>query len=326
MKSTISLATVLCIALAGILFLGAPAFAADEDSFALGDTDQDYVYTPVKPCRIVDTRAVGGPFSASETRDYYVYGEVAAQQGGASAGYPERCNAPKGEPRAVHINVTSTNAHASGWFTVWNYNGNKPAASMVNYTPGQNIANQGTIKTRYNASNPEITVFSSQASDLVIDVLGYYYNVAPLFLDEDFQSGSGATPGYHTSFLAPVAQVEITKRGQKVFVDSTNLFCADRKGGQDDAKGLELWICYQNVQPGSLLTKVGAGIGDIDPGNDNHIELDEDQAIPMGMSAFIYDLAPGIYNVGLCGETYDIDDWDGCHAPKGYTTTFVVPE
>ena len=175
MKSAISLATVLCMTLAGILFLGAPAFS--EDQLALGDVNQDYVYSPIKACRIVDTREEGGAFAANETRSYHVYGNVSAQQGGASAGYPERCNPPdgKGEPRAVHINVTSTNAHASGWFTVWNYNGNKPAASMVNYTPGQNIANQGTIKTRHGGSDPDITVFSSQGADLVIDVLGYYY-------------------------------------------------------------------------------------------------------------------------------------------------------
>jgi hypothetical protein len=71
---------------------------------------------------------------------------------------------------------------------------------------------------------------------------------------------------------------------------------------------------------------VGQGFGDIEPTSSDDIELDEDQAIPMGMSAFILGLGKGTYNVGLCGKTDDADDWDGCHAPKGYTTTFVVPE
>ena len=40
---------------------------------ALGDTGDDLVYTPVMPCRIVDTRNVGGPFAGGETRNYHAY-------------------------------------------------------------------------------------------------------------------------------------------------------------------------------------------------------------------------------------------------------------
>jgi hypothetical protein len=326
MKSTISLITVLCMALAGILFFGAPAFS--EDQLALGDVDQDYVYTPVKPCRIVDTRAVGGPFSASETRDYYVYGEVAAQQGGASAGYPERCNAPKGEPRAVHINVTSTNAHASGWFTVWNYNGNKPAASMVNYTPGLNIANQGTIKTNPKAAEKDISVYSEKDADLVIDVLGYYYAEDPIFLDSNARSGAAPYPVQaHTRFLAQPAIVEITRNNQKIFVDSTNLFCSTWDWGTG-ASDLGLWICYQDNDANAFdgITKVGEGIGDVFAPDASAAPW---QGIPMGMSTIISEgLEKGkSYKVGLCGEApRDFDAWQGCHAPRGYTTAFVFPD
>ena len=150
MKSTISLATVLCIALAGILFLGAPAFSADEDSFALGDLDEDYVYTPVEPCRIVDTREVGGAFSAARNAVVIMFSEmyrinkvVPAPDTRKDAQAPNRC---KSRAQCTSTSRRQMRTH-SGWFTVWAYDGNKPAASMVNYTPGQNIANQGTIKT-----------------------------------------------------------------------------------------------------------------------------------------------------------------------------------
>ena len=83
MKLTISLATVLCITLAGVLLLGVPAFAADEEDLKLGDTDQDWVYTAVEPCRIVDTRQNGEALSCGVSRgSIIVYGHVEAQNGG----------------------------------------------------------------------------------------------------------------------------------------------------------------------------------------------------------------------------------------------------
>src|ERR1039458_3637196 len=36
----------------------------------LGSYNSDMVYTPVTPCRIVDTRKAGGPITASTTRDF----------------------------------------------------------------------------------------------------------------------------------------------------------------------------------------------------------------------------------------------------------------
>jgi hypothetical protein len=48
----------------------------------LGDTDKDLVYTPVTPCKIVDTRYGGGGFiSAGSTRYYQTYGSLSTQSG-----------------------------------------------------------------------------------------------------------------------------------------------------------------------------------------------------------------------------------------------------
>ena len=64
------------------------------------------VYSPVTPCRIVDTRiGGGGVLSPGQRREYFVYGPPGdiATQGGNPAG----CPSPSGEPSGVHINVTS---------------------------------------------------------------------------------------------------------------------------------------------------------------------------------------------------------------------------
>ena len=55
--------------------------AGPEDFLRVGDLTRDYTYTPVTPCRIVNTTGGGGGglFLPGQVRDYYVYGPVGAQ-------------------------------------------------------------------------------------------------------------------------------------------------------------------------------------------------------------------------------------------------------
>ena len=71
---------------------------------------QDLKYTPVTPCRIVDTRKSGGKIGAYTQRNFYVYGSggTISAQGGNSAG----CPAPLGEPLAAHINMVAVDPPA----------------------------------------------------------------------------------------------------------------------------------------------------------------------------------------------------------------------
>ena len=137
----------------------------------------DLVFTAVRPCRIVDTREPGpvsGVFDPGETRDFFVFGTSAiSDQGGNSAG----CPSPRGEPSAVHINVTAVPQSGQGNFAVYPANVAPPDASLVNYKAGvQNIANAATIKAFVQVSSEEISVINRVGfAHLVIDVLGYYY-------------------------------------------------------------------------------------------------------------------------------------------------------
>jgi hypothetical protein len=146
---------------------------------AAGPNDEDLVFTPVKPCRIYDSRKTCsscGVFNPGNSRELYVYGTSdIANQGGNSAG----CSSPQGEPAAVHINVAAVPQSNKGWFVVFPANVAPPLASLVNYDGAvQNIANAATIKCYFNASAgaKEIEVRNSKGiSHLVIDVMGYYY-------------------------------------------------------------------------------------------------------------------------------------------------------
>ena len=163
----------LCFILIGVMLVGAQAFVADEVR-----AQDDLVFTPVEPCRILDTRRPGpvsGAFVSNETRELYVYGtsEISSQ-----GGNPAGCAAPQGEPSAVHINVTAVPISGLCWFTVFPANVSPPLASLLNYKAGvQPVANAATIKTYFQVGAEEIEVRNGPcgSAHLVIDVMGYFY-------------------------------------------------------------------------------------------------------------------------------------------------------
>ncbi len=149
------------------------------EQLAIGQTTQDFVYAPVTPCRVADTRFGGGGVIVGGTnRAFFVYGNGATI--GGQGGNPAGCPSPRGEPRAVHINVTIVPQSAAGFVKVYPANVPAPTASLVNYRPGVNIANAATVQTFFSLASQEIRVFSSQDIHVVIDVLGYYHEVDKL--------------------------------------------------------------------------------------------------------------------------------------------------
>jgi hypothetical protein len=135
----------------------------------------DLLYSPVKPCRIVDTRKTSaGIIDANTERNFRVFGSsgTISAQGGDSAG----CSSPQGEPLAVHINMIAVNPTGKGNLQAFPVGAGTGAGLSVNYnTIDTNLANAGTVKTLTGAG-ADITVASNFSSAYtVIDVLGYYY-------------------------------------------------------------------------------------------------------------------------------------------------------
>jgi hypothetical protein len=136
----------------------------------------ELIYTPVTPCRIVDSRNTPeGIIGASTQRDFYVYGSGAtiSAQGGNASG----CPSPLGEPLAAHINMVAVDPAGKGNLQAFPVGTSAGAGLSVNYnTIGSNLANAGTIKT-VTGSEEDITVASNYSSThTVIDVLGYYHS------------------------------------------------------------------------------------------------------------------------------------------------------
>lgn len=142
----------------------------------LGDSQADLVYTPVAPCRIIDTRVAGGQIAAATTRNFRVTGSGFAGQGGIAGS----CGVPVGPATAAVINLVAVNPAGAGDLRVTPFGTAIPTASIINYAAiaGLNIANGPAITL----CNPAVAACASDftiqadtsATHLVADVQGYF--------------------------------------------------------------------------------------------------------------------------------------------------------
>ena len=142
---------------------------------ALGDVAKDVVYTPVTPCRIVDTReGAGGTLHAGDTRHWLAAnptGTFAAQGGSAS-----NCGIPV-KPAAVLVNLTVANTQAGPEYLVgWPFNQPKPLAASLNWVAaGTQVANAIILPLCTGGGcTADWSLFASGGTDLIVDVMGYF--------------------------------------------------------------------------------------------------------------------------------------------------------
>lgn len=135
----------------------------------LGDIAADLVYTPMTPCRIVDTRlAAAGAIIGNTTRTFDMDGTNFSTQGG----FGGSCGIPSGVARAVVMTITVTQPVAAGYFTAWAF-GPQPFISVLNYEAGATIANT-TIVPVAPSAGADFSLYSFATAHAVIDVMGYF--------------------------------------------------------------------------------------------------------------------------------------------------------
>jgi hypothetical protein len=140
----------------------------------LGDSQADLVYTPVTPCRIVDTRVAGGPLNAGFSRSFKVTGD-ATFQGGAN------CAVPFGPATSAMVNFVAVGAAGPGNLQITPFGQPLPTASIINYSTVQNVANGLAVALCDPSANTctfDITIQANNSTvHLVADVQGYFQRV-----------------------------------------------------------------------------------------------------------------------------------------------------
>jgi hypothetical protein len=98
---------------------------------------------------------------------------------------------PTGATAAV-LNVSVVNPARSGYVTVYPTGTDRPFTANVNYQTGQTTGNRVVVPlSTTGAASGQVTIFSSQATDIVVDVSGYY-------------SSAGGSGSEYTSVGTPI--------------------------------------------------------------------------------------------------------------------------
>lgn len=163
--------------------------AANPDGTAskLGQPGADLVYTPLTPCRIVDTRVEGGPIAANGTRNFlgYTNGGFTSQ-----GGDPGNCGVPE-NVSAITVKVTAVLPQSNGYLTVYPSNEARPFASSLNYMQGQVNSDESHFRLCRPGCGTQFSVFSLAQTDVVVDVTGYFVEPEASALDCTVARNSG---------------------------------------------------------------------------------------------------------------------------------------
>lgn len=156
-----------------------PAGAKALPAPAPGSTD--LVYTPIQPCRILDTRnTAAGAIVADGSRDFVSINQsdYTAQGGSASD-----CGTLGVHAAAVAINLTAVAPDRAGYATVYPYGTAKPLASSVNYGVGEHVNNGIIVQIPSPLTTSDFTLYTYGTAHYVADIVGYFAAAPAVALD-----------------------------------------------------------------------------------------------------------------------------------------------
>ena len=144
-------------------------------SAQLGSLSTDLVYTPITPCRVLDTRPSQGgtgPIAAGGIKNFQIWGATSyAFQGGAAT----NCGITAGaDVAAVAMNVTVVTPSAGGFVTAYPFGAPLPLAATVNFQAGDIARGDFTIAKVAQTGTSHLSIYASSNADVVGDVVGYY--------------------------------------------------------------------------------------------------------------------------------------------------------
>ena len=140
----------------------------------LASLSSDLVFTPVTPCRILDTRsASAGILVAGSTRGFNAWGQGSlgfTAQGGSNT----NCGMTGTNTAAIVVNFTSVSPQAGGYITAYPGDAAQPLAATLNFNAGDVKGNNAVLKLNQTGSGSSFNVYSTSTTHLVGDVVGYY--------------------------------------------------------------------------------------------------------------------------------------------------------
>ncbi len=230
----------------------------------LGSIGSELVFTPVIPCRLIDTRSpplpAPLPFAAGETRNYDLIGpNDYSSIGGNAAG----CGIPAdfvyfvvvgfartNKVRALALNIVAVGPDGPGDFRAWPTGASIPNASVINYAnvAGLNIANGIILATCFTycgltgspncepCPSGDLSFLADVAgSDLVVDVVGFFTPASTADLRGASSEGAGATIEFSDNLCHTAAATSLSapSTGQAVVCTASLNLVTDHTNGAD---------------------------------------------------------------------------------------------
>jgi Viral BACON domain len=129
--------------------------------FVPASGSQNLAFYPVPPCRVADTRNPTSTFGAP------------ALSGGVPRTFPvpsSNCGIPS-SAQAYAVNMTVVPIAPLGYLTTWPAGSPQPVVSTLNAPTGTVTSNAAIVPAGVNGA---ITVYATNATDLIIDINGYF--------------------------------------------------------------------------------------------------------------------------------------------------------
>jgi len=209
-----------------------PSVPSDAGAFAarLGDISADLTYTPLSPCRIIDTRGMaGGAIPGNSSRNFVALANSFTSQGGSATD----CSTSGVVATAVVINVTAVSPMGGGFATVFPFATPPPLTSSVNYTAGAIVNNSVIAKIPNPLAFSDFTVYTFAQAHFVIDIVGYFSpNVAtPLDCFETVQSTANVGVNSAGLAIAPACPASYIATGTNCESSDVRLYVTSVRNG-----------------------------------------------------------------------------------------------
>jgi hypothetical protein len=129
------------------------------------------VFTPIQPCRIVDTRhQAAGALAPGRPRTVQVSGSTGfSAQGGVSTG----CGIPS-YATAINYSISAVTPSGAGFFRLWPTGTSEQNATALNFSKNVNITSGASVAVNPSTGAGLYLIDHGTSSQATIDVNGYY--------------------------------------------------------------------------------------------------------------------------------------------------------